>query len=154
MSKKWPDSLPLPLQDGYKLQPVSGVRRTKMQSGRARVRRKFKSVPTIATVTWLMTTEQAAIFQHWFDKYAEDGAAWVDIPLQTPTGGSQAQMYKCRFTDIYDGPNLVEANVWHISAEIEIREQPILQGDWDILPEFLVDRSIFDVAVNDRWAKA
>ena len=51
----YPEDLPEPQRDGYGFQAVSPLARSEFQSGRTRQRRRFTSVPTVATVTWLFT---------------------------------------------------------------------------------------------------
>jgi len=148
---EWPKQLPCALQQDYKLKKISGVKRTKMESGRSRVRRQFVSTPSIASVTWYMNSFQAEIFEGWVNDTAEGGAAWVKIPIRTPMDGRATSLYTCRFTDIYDGPKLVGPDTWEFTAELELKREATLQGDWSILPGFLTGKDIFDIAMNDRW---
>ena len=59
----YPEFLPEPQRDGYGFQPVSPMARSELQSGRARQRRRFTSVPTVASVTWLMDDTEAQLFE-------------------------------------------------------------------------------------------
>jgi len=59
----YPEFLPEPQRDGYGFQPVSPMARSELQSGRARQRRRFTSVPTVASVTWLMDDGEAQLFE-------------------------------------------------------------------------------------------
>ncbi|HEM0058985.1 TPA: hypothetical protein U0S23_004968, partial [Escherichia coli] len=61
-SLNWPETLPLPLSDGYAASPVSPVIRTELDSGRAIMRRRYVSTPVRLTVSWLLDDEQAATF--------------------------------------------------------------------------------------------
>lgn len=91
--------LPYPLREGYGLTPVSPLMRTSMQSGRAKQRRRYKSTPTEADVTWQFTQEgQAQLFEAWYSAVINDGASYFYMALKTPLGMHQ---YKCRFVDIY-----------------------------------------------------
>ncbi|HBZ1509891.1 TPA: hypothetical protein MJG17_26635, partial [Klebsiella pneumoniae] len=104
------DSLPMPLQEGYGFQPVSPLKRTQLTTGRARQRRAYMSTPTQASITWFMETDaQGLAFESWFRDALSDGAAWFMMKLQTPAG---IKFYKCRFTDIYQGPVLVAPIYW------------------------------------------
>lgn len=147
----YPIQLPYPNQQGYALQHVSPMVRTEMQSGRARQRRAFTSVPSAVTVSWVFTKQEAALFEGWFrdNGGAGDGANWFSMPLQTPLGLYQ---YDCRFTDVYSGPQLIAFNKWQINATLEIRERPILAPDWAIImPDYIIMSDIFDLAVNQEW---
>ena len=116
--------LPLPLREGYAFQAVSPMQRTEMQSGRARQRRRFTSVPTMASVAWIFDDVQAQLFEAWFEDALKSGSEWFDCPLKTPEGG--IQNYAARFTDIYQGPALVGKSHWKFTAELELRDRPIL----------------------------
>lgn len=153
MAIEYPSQLPTPLREGYGMQHVSPLQRTEMDSGRARQRRRFTSVPTIVSVSWLMTNGQAALFESWFKHTAMDGAAWFQCPLQTPSGG--IQYYNARFTGIYSGPELVGRSSWRFTAEVEIRERQTVIADWvETLPDFIAYGDIFDRAMNHAWPKA
>lgn len=148
----FPPQLPLALQAVYALQHQSPFIRTEMQSGRARQRRAFTSVPSSVSVSWIFTTDaDCRLFEGWFrdDLGAKDGENWFDMPLQTPLGTFD---YVCRFADMYDGPVLVGGDMWQISAKLEIRERPIVAPDWaTILPGYLLLADIFDLAMNREW---
>lgn len=120
---EYPASLPVPLREGYALQHVSPMVRTKMQSGRSRPRRGYTSVPTEVPVSWLCSNDQAQVFESWFQYGLFDGTDWFKCPLKTPLGLGQ---YVARFTDIYKGPELVGVDHWRFTARLEIRERQTL----------------------------
>jgi hypothetical protein len=78
------DYLPIPLQEGFGLKPVSPLLRTELTSGRARQRRLYTSTPTQATVAWLFTDPEAQLFEAWFRDTIKDGADWFNMPLRSP----------------------------------------------------------------------
>lgn len=144
--------LPMPLQEGYGLQPVSPLKRTQFTTGRARQRRAYTSTPTVATVAWFMETDvQAQVFEAWFRDAISDGMAWFQMKLQTPVG---VKFYKCRFTDIYQGPVLVAPIYWRYSATLELWERALPPVGWGNYPELLAGSSIIDIAINQEWPKA
>ena len=147
----WPEQLPLPEQSGYAIQHVSPLQRTTMVSGRARQRRVYTSVPSNVSVQWFLTEQQAQFFETWFRYAITDGADWFLLPLKTPmfTGN-----YECRFTGIYEGPVLIAYDKWTVSATIEIIERQTLGALWVYAPQYLIDSSIIDVALNDLWPAA
>lgn len=151
----YPSQLPLPMQQGYALQHQSPFTRTEMQSGRARQRRTFTSVPSSASVSWFFTSDvQCQLFEGWFrdNLGAKDGENWFSMPLQTPIG---TRSYDCRFADMYSGPALVAFNKWQISATLEIRERPIVQdGEATIMPSDILLADIFDLTMNREWPAA
>lgn len=151
----FPSQLPLALQAGYALQHQSPFMRTEMQSGRARQRRMFTSVPSVVSVSWIFETDgEARLFEGWFrdDLGAKDGENWFGMPLQTPLG---TYHYDCRFTEMYRGPTLVGGDMWQISASLEIRERPVVEVDYaTILPGYVLLSDIFDLAMNREWPEA
>ena len=147
----WPEQLPLPEQSGYAIQHVSPLQRTTMVSGRARQRRVYTSVPSNVSVQWFLTEQQARLFETWFRYAITDGADWFLLPLKTPmfTGN-----YECRFTGIYEGPVLIAYDKWTVSATIEIKERQTLNAGFAYVPQYVIDSSIIDVAVNQLWPAA
>lgn len=145
------DYLPLPLQDGYGLKPVSPLLRTPMVSGRVRQRRRYTSTPTEASVIWLFTDTQAQVFEAWYRDAINDGASWFNMPLKTPVG---TRDYVCRVVDIYEGPTLTGGRYWRYSASLELWERPLPPVGWGNYPELLAGSSIIDIAINREWPKA
>ena len=150
----YPTQLPYPVQQGYALQHVSPMTRTDMQSGRARNRRTFTSVPSGVSVAWIFTKVEAQLFEGWFRDSlgASDGASWFTMTLDTPLG---LYPYDCRFTEIYSGPTPVAFNKWQFTATLEIRERPLIAPDWAIImPGAILLADIFDLAMNREWPSA
>lgn len=144
--------LPMPLQDGYSYQPVSPLKRTEMTTGRARQRRAYTSTPTQANVQWFMESDQQAqLFEAWYRETITDGAAWFLMKLQTPLG---VEFYKCRFVDIYQGPTLVAPIYWQFSATLELWKRPVLSDGWAAFPDYIINSSIIDLALNREWPEA
>lgn len=148
----FPEYLPMPLREGYQLNHVSPFARTDMANGRARQRRMFTSVPSMVPVSFLLTDSQAQIFEAWYEYEINDGADWFNCKLDSPAGQKE---YECRFTKIYQGPQLVGKRFWRFTAELEIIERPVLPEDWyrDGL-KFIAYSSIFDLAINREWPAA
>ncbi|OPW96031.1 MULTISPECIES: hypothetical protein [Citrobacter freundii complex] len=144
------DYLPLPLMDNYGFQAASPLLRTEMVSGRARQRRRYTSTPTVATVNWTFTTNpQAMLFEAWYRDVLKDGANWFMMQLQTPLG--DLQWFKCRFTDIYQGPTLVAPRYWRYSATLELWSRAVLDGGYGEYPDFIRNSDIIDRAMNREW---
>lgn len=147
----FPANLPCPLLSGNQTNHVQPFLRTEMASGRARQRRRFSSVPSISSYSWVFTSNEALIFEIWFKDVIKDGAEWFNIHRQTPLGDTTLV---CRFTQMYQGPNSIGNNLWRITAELEAWERPLIPGDWLLLPEYVIYASIFDVAMNREWPEA
>lgn len=148
----WPAGLPCALREGHSTQHGTPFVRTQMESGRARQRRKFSSVPSVQQFSWLMTQAQCMAFEAWFRDSLEDGAAWFNMRSRTPLGKDTDLV--CRFVDMYAGPDIAGRDLWRISAPLENWERPLLPPGWGLLPEYLTGADIFDIAMNDRWPKA
>jgi len=104
-------------------------------------------------LSWLMTNTQALLFEGWFAHGITDGADWFNIVLTTPVG--RLVPYECRFTEMYDGPELVGLDSWRFKAKVEIRERPILAREWYLYgQEFVLGSDIIDRAINQEWPKA
>lgn len=145
-------ALPMPLQEGYAFQAVSPLIRTELTSGRARQRRAFTSTPTQASVAWLFTTDgQGLAFEAWYRDALADGAAWFMMRLQTPAG---IKFYKCRFTDIYQGPTLVAPLYWRYTATLELFERPLIPPPWGNYPDLIAGSNLIDIALNREWPQA
>lgn len=80
-----------------------------------------------------------------------DGADWFFMKLQTPLG---VEFYKCRFTDIYEGPTLVAPIYWKFTATLELWKRPVLPDGWVDFPDFIINSDILDLAVNREWPEA
>lgn len=154
--KQYPATLPMPLRRNYGINHVSPFARTEMATGRARQRRTFQSVPSMVTVEWRMDQAQAPIFEAWFKYDITDGAEWFMSPLRTPEApNGPLKLYECRFTGMYSGPNFTEDDEWGFSAELEVRERPILSKAWyDFGQDYLMNASIIDIAINKKWPAA
>lgn len=143
------DYLPVPMQSGFGMKPVSPLLRTQMTSGRARQRRQYTSTPTQAGVTWAFKKDaQAQLFEAWFRETINDGAAWFYMRLRTPRG---VEVYKCRFVEIYEGPTLLSGKFWQYSATLELWERPLLPAGWAEFPDYIFNSNIIDLALNREW---
>ena len=147
----YPSQLPRPLIDGYKLSTTDPLMRSDMNSGRARQRRKFTSVPTTVKVSWNMDQLQAGFFEAWYARTLVDGAEWFVCELESTAG---FQEYECRFVGIYDGPEKVQVLRWEFSATLEFRERPLIPSPWEQFPEYWFNLNIIDMALNREWPEA
>lgn len=149
----FPPELPAPVRSGYGFEHVSPFARTSMQTGRARQRRTFQSVPSTAPFTLTLNEPEAQIFEAWFSYDITDGADWFNIDLKTPVGNMDS--YECRFIEMYEGPTLSGLCHWIFSFNLELRKRPILDKDFYIFgKEFILMSDIIDVAINKKWPEA
>ena len=147
----WPAGLPCALREGHSTQHTTPFTRTTMDSGRARQRRKFSSVPSTQQFSWYFTQGQCTAFEAWFRDALADGAAWFNMESRTPLG---ATALVCRFQDMYAGPDLVGRDRWKVSAALEIWERPLAPAGWGLLPDYLIHADILDIAANRKWPEA
>lgn len=117
------DCLPVPLQDGFGLKPVSPLLRTELTSGRARQRRLYTSTPTQASVAWLFTDPEAQLFEAWFripSKMGLTGSTCLFAHLLALT--------TCTFagSSIFMKGRPLRGNYWRYTATLELWERPVL----------------------------
>ena len=144
---KYPSVLPCFMRDGYELQTVSPLLRTEMSNGRAKQRRRYRSVPTyVSATTRPMTAGQAQIFETWWENELAGGSEWFEGPIKTPLGDEIRIM---RFTDIYEGPILVGDNMWQFTFSLELRNRAIIPNGWQQdAPDFIINSDRFDILMN------
>ena len=148
----YPSYLPMPLREGYQLNHVSPFARTDMANGRAKSRRMFVSVPSMVPVSFLLTDPQAQLFEGWFKHEINDGTDWFNCKLDSPMGQKD---YECRFTGMYQGPQLVGTRYWRYTAEFEIFERPVVSElEYQFGADDIFYTSIFDTTMNEQWPEA
>lgn len=147
MSFSYPAGLPSPLREGYGFRPENNIQRTPLQSGRARQRVPFTSVPDYAQWTFYMQHDvQAQLFVSWRKLV---GGAWFDIELTSPEGKFSQQ---ARFIETPTGPYRSGVSFWTFSAQVEIRERETLPPDWaQFASDWVLNSEIFDLAMNKEW---
>lgn len=142
---QFPESLPSPLRSGYGFAPENNIVRTKMVSGRARQRVAYTSVPTYSNLSWLFTAVQAQLFDAFA---AEVGGDWFSLKLKAPTG---FYYQDCRFTETPSGPDLVGVDLWGYRVQAELRDRPMLDSSYALLPGMVLMQDILDIALNQEW---
>ena len=152
---EYPAELPYPDLSGYALEHAPNLTRTPMQSGRARQRRKYTSVPSFVTLSWGMPQKEFELFEAWFRWELKEGQEWFTGWAQTggPTtqtvmrfvGSDNAPPYTARM----DGPDY-----WSISCRLEIREKQTFADGWQHLPQYILFPSILDMAINREWPES
>jgi hypothetical protein len=143
----YPEGLPCPLRENYAFTPVNNIRRTPMDSGRARQRIEFRNVPTMVSLRWVMSPAQASLFEAWAAQVV--GAGWFEIELLTPLGFDTQEV---RFTETPVGGELTGKFLWKYQVNCEVRNRPLLPPGWaEILPDYILYADIFDRAMNEEW---
>ena len=150
MTISYPAGLPHPLKEGYAFEPENNIIRTQMQSGRARQRQTFDSVPSYASLGWILTDQQAQLLESWAAQVAK--AEWLTMTLRTPLG---LFSHEVRFMSALSGPKRIGVRHWGYSVKAELRERAILAPGWaEILPDYILMSDIFDLAMNREWPEA
>ncbi|VTN69254.1 alkanesulfonate ABC transporter permease [Klebsiella variicola] len=118
------DSLPMPLQEGYGFQPVSPLKTNPVNHRSREAKASFYVHADTGQHHLVMETDaQGLAFESWFRDALSDGAAWFMMKLQTPAG---IKFYKCRFTDIYQGPVLVARFTGSTRRRLNYGNAPLL----------------------------
>lgn len=142
----YPTGLPCPLRENYAFTPVNNIRRTPMDSGRARQRIEFTNAPATVQLQWIMGQVQAQVFEAWAAQVV--GAGWFNMTLLTPLGFNTEEI---RFTETPVGGELTGKFLWRYRVVCEVRTRPLLAPGWVDFPEFILQADIIDYAVNQEW---
>ncbi|MNY35209.1 hypothetical protein D3C86_1695990 [compost metagenome] len=121
-----------------------------MQSGRARQRVPFTSVPDYTQWTFHCKTQgQAQLFTAWRKLV---GGEWFSIVLTSPEGKFAQD---ARFVETPTGPYRSGVSFWTFSASVELRARETLPPEWaEIFPDVILNSDIFDLAMNREWPEA
>ncbi len=121
---KYPSLLPMPLLSDYGFKQQSNLLRTKMDSGHSRVRRRFKSVPTTNTASWLLKKDEAAAFEGFIEHALHGASAWFVMEVLTPIGMVE---HDARFiTSPLESYKPYSATHWEYKAQIELKKREII----------------------------
>lgn len=112
----YPGSLPVPLVEGYALNPVDQTVRTEMEAGAARVRRRTFARNDVVDVAFIFTGGEFAAFRTWFEGDAGGGSAWFDMPLDVGAGMATEEV---RFKGAWKSQR-VQLH-WRVTAQLEVR---------------------------------
>lgn len=146
MIPTYPAILPLPIRDGYTVNPVNKIRSTDMDVGRAVQRWEFDDAPLYVEASWVLTTPESQLFIAWVNQVAKAG--WVNMRLVTSMG---IENLVVRFRSTPEPGVLVGQYCWKYSAVLEIEFEPMIDIEWLEFPEFILEASIIDYAANREW---
>ncbi|WP_205169123.1 hypothetical protein [Burkholderia sp. LMG 13014] len=121
----WPERLPAPMAAGYSYQPQTPFIRTNMDTGVARQRRRFVSVPSQVSVTWLLNRELLALFEAFVHYDLLDGACWFSAVIYN---GMERRDVKARMIGGFKVDN-VDPRFWRVSATLETINMPVVSPD-------------------------
>lgn len=118
----FPTTLPNVKMTDYGFKPGNQNVRTDMETGLARVRRRFLSAPTEMSVSWELTLEELGIFEKFYDTDTFGGSAWFNISLVNGVGETT---YLARFKEPYDAKASAREYMWSVSATLEVLARPL-----------------------------
>lgn len=148
MLKQYPASLPPPLKGDRAFQLVDPLVSTASDNGQTRWDRRFTVTPASTPVSWIFTDIQAAAFTAWYADSLRDGAEWFEMPIRSPIG---REVEQCHFVSAYSGPERLGYDRWRVTASLVLRQMPRFPPGWGEFPEFILEASTIDVALNDKW---
>lgn len=102
--------------DGYGYQAIDPFARTKMDSGTARQRRRFVSVPTNVTAKLRLSTLQLGIFEAFFWDDLNAGVSWFTMPLYNGRGKNVTRV---RITEAPSTAGTESPDIWDVSLKLE-----------------------------------
>lgn len=117
---KYPSILPYPLLSSTSFKQQSNILRTEMNSGRARQRRRFLSVPTTMPATWRLSSRLATVFEGFYEHDLKDNE-WFLMDIPTPQGMIE---HEVRFINSpMESCKPLGAGRWSYQANIEIKNR-------------------------------
>lgn len=138
----WPSVLPTPTIEGYALNVDMGLTRTEMEKGIAKQRRRYRTMPTKATVQFAVSQAQFTTFQNWVHSF---GFEWFEMNLTSFLG--KCVTHEVRFiTDL--GITPINDNAFTIAAMLEIRlgtAPAVLSDDW------IISGNVTSASSPDWW---
>lgn len=106
----------------YSFKPKDKTIRTEMETGLARVRRRYMGTPTEVTVGWIFSRAELGIFEKFFENDLQGGSAWFYINLVNGVGETQ---YLARFMEPYSVSTAKREFYWDVEAKLEVLARPL-----------------------------
>lgn len=118
----FPTTLPNVDMNKYSFKPMDKNIRTEMDTGLARVRRRYVGTPTEVKVGWTFTMSELGIFEKFFEEDLFGGAAWFYINLVNGVGETQ---YLARFKEPYGVSTEKREFYWNVEGVLEVLARPL-----------------------------
>lgn len=116
----WPSSLPVPKFSGYDLQTTDPTARTDMESGPARVRRRYTAAPDHVSLGFILDETQMATFRALWESDFQNGAAWVFVPIKDGRSVGVSNKEVRPLTGSFKSAP-VSATHWSVEFQVEVR---------------------------------
>jgi hypothetical protein len=118
----FPTTLPNVKMSSYSFAPVNSNIRTEMDSGMAKVRRRFLAAPTDFNVTWELSMAELGIFEKFYQNDVLSGSVWFNISLVNGVGQT---VYAARFKEPYKVSTTNREYLWAVTATLETLSRPL-----------------------------
>lgn len=118
----WPNTLPAPIADGYRLQPVDACAARGMELGTPRLRRLTTDAPTLVDVRWAFTETEFADFEYFHSETIGGGADAFTVALWNGLGSNS---YSASFEGAWQAVRLSSGG-YLVSATLRIAAREIL----------------------------
>lgn len=119
----FPTTIPNVRMGDYTFMPGKTNERTEMETGLARVRRRFVSAPTDIHVVWELSISELAIFEKFYEVDLQSGSQWFNISL---VNGKGETTYAARFKEPYQAKTSMREFSWTVTAVLEVPARPLL----------------------------
>lgn len=128
------DSLPSPHFTSSGIKQVPSLLVSEMESGRSRVRRRFRSVPAIMSLTWRLSSGEAAFFLGWVSHALSGGTSSFVLNMRTPAG---VVPHEFQFLTHPSDDVKPEGSSWLYSAKVKVRELFVISEEETVSGLFL-----------------
>lgn len=116
----WPSTLPIPTMSGYEIETTDPTVRTDMESGSARVRRRFTAAPDKISLAFVFDEAQMIIFRAFWESDFLNGAAWVYMPIRDGRTAGVSNK-ECRPSAGKFKAAPISSSHWNVSFDVEVR---------------------------------
>ena len=82
----WPSTLPRPERDSWQLQRQDARRKTQADMGPPRYRKRFSKAPKLVTLSVVLSRNQKAVFDNFYEHDCAEGARRFWMPDPTTDG--------------------------------------------------------------------
>ena len=114
----FPSSLPNAETTGYVMTPADANVRTDMDSGPARIRRTFTSIPTRLTLRWRFSASEIKAFRTFYHTTTSEGSETFTMDVYADDA---FQSQNCRFAGPYS-QRFVGPDDWQVDAQVDITD--------------------------------
>lgn len=111
----WPSSLPAPDKTGWQAKRQNAVLRTNMDVGTPKQRRRFTATSEYFTLPYLLTVDEFAALESFYNSDLVDGA--LEFSWPHPRTGATVT---ARITEPYDYAPVASGLLWKVTVKFEV----------------------------------